>query len=387
MTATSGVPRAASWSERGATATIFLALGMTVGTWAAALPGLKLKLDLTTGELSIALFALSIGSVLASIASGFVMPRFGTGRATGFAALALVFAFALTPLAMSLPQFIAAAFGTGLAIGILEVAVNGHAGDIEQRWGGPIMSSFHGGFSLGGLVGSALGGVIVWLGLGVQAQIWIPIGLAGVATLCALPSLGSGHVSEQSTPAFTWPSRTLLGLCVVVFFCFVVEGAMADWSAVYLSSVTGSSLAIAAVGYAAFSITMAAGRLGGDVAMAKFGPRLMVGVGGCLAALGLGVAVTIAEPTVAIFGFALVGIGAANIVPAVTSAAARAGISPASGIAVVTTVGYGGFLSGPPIIGAVASWSSLRLALTGLVVAAAVSGLTGLLVFDRKAKT
>ncbi len=377
--------RMASWSERGATATIFLTLGILVGAWAAALPGLKIKLDLSTWGLSVALFSVSIGSVLSSVSAGFILPRFGTGRSTGYAALALVVVFALTPFAASLLQFVAAGFAVGLAIGLLDVAVNGHAGDIEHRWGGPIMSSFHGAFSVGGLVGSALGGLIAWTGAGVETQIWVPVVLAAVCDIAVLPSLGSGQAAQVSGgggPA--WPSRTMVGLCVVVLFCFIIEGAMADWSAVYLSSVTGSSLALAAAGYAAFSLTMAAGRLAGDAAMGRFGPRLLVGAGGFLAALGLAIAVAFAEPVVAVVGFALVGLGAANVVPAVFSAAARAGRSPATGVAFVTAVGYAGFLSGPPLIGSIAALAGLRVAITCLVAAAVLSAITGLVVFARR---
>lgn len=378
--------RLASWPERGATAVVFLTLGLMVGAWAAALPGLKLKLGLSTGQLSTALFALSIGSVMASIAAGFLLPRFGTGRSTGVAALALVATFALMPLASSLLQFVAAGFGVGMALGLLDVAVNGHAGDVEQRWGGPIMSSFHGAFSIGGLAGSALGGLIIWWGLGVEAQIWIPVAVAGACTLGALSWLGDGHVAQASGGGITWPNATLLGLCVVIFFCFAIEGAMADWSAVYLSTVTGSSLALAAVGYSAFSIMMAMGRLGGDVAMSRFGPRLVVSAGGGFAALGLGVAVAFANPGTAILGFALVGIGAANIVPAVLSASTRAGSSPAGGIALATTVGYAGFLSGPPLIGSLAAVAGLRFAIMCLVPAAALAALTGFWAFGRQTR-
>lgn len=377
-------PRLASWSERGATATIFLTLGILVGTWAATLPGLKMKLALSTADLSLALFSLSIGAVLSSVAAGLVLPRFGTGRPTAVAALALAAAFAAMPLAASLAQFMAAAFAAGVAFGVLDVAVNGHAGDIEHRWGGPIMSSFHGAFSVGGLVGSSLCGLVAWAGLGVEAQIWIPVTLAGLCDGLVLMWLGRGQAPQGSSNRMTWPNRTLVGLSVIALSSFVMEGAMADWSAVYLSSVTGSSLALAAAGYAVFSITMAIGRLGGDFVIARWGSRLLVGVGGSIAAFGLGVAVAFPQPSTAIAGFALVGIGGANIVPAVFSAATRAGRSPAAGAAMVMVVGYAGFLAGPPVIGSIAAWTSLRFAIGCLVGAALLSTLTGLAVFARK---
>ena len=378
MTAVAMEPgRNVTWAERAATFAVFLALGTGVGAWAAALPALKLQLDLSDRGLSLALFGLSIGSVLSSIAAGVIAPRLGTGRATGIASLAVVAALVLPPWAASLPQFVGAAFLVGLAAGGLDVAVNGHAGDIEQRAGGPIMSSFHGAFSLGGLIGSALGGLIASFGWGSGPQLWLPVALAGLLNLLALPSLGRGPRHRGAGPAMAWPGRAMLGLCAIVLFCFVVEGAMADWSAVYLSTVAGSSLAMAATGYAAFSITMAAGRFVGDRCVAILGPRPVVVGGGLLAFVGLCLAVIVPNPLLAAIGFALVGIGLANVVPVVFSAAARSGSSPAAGAAMVATVGYAGFLSGPPFIGAIASLAGLQTGIGCLTVAAAVVAIAG----------
>ena len=377
-TVTTGRGRGVTLAERAATFTIFLALGVGVGAWAAALPALKLQLDMSDRGLSLALFGLAIGSVLSSVAAGVIAPRLGTGRATGVASLAVVAALFLPPWAGTLPQFIGLTFVVGLAVGALDVSMNGHAGAIEQRSGGPMMSSFHAAFSLGGLVGSALGGAIAWLGWGTGPQLWIPVALAGACNLLALPWLGRGQKRRGGGLGMAWPRRAMLGLCAIILFCFVIEGAMADWSAVYLSTVAGSSVAVAATAYAAFSITMAAGRFVGDRCVSILGPRWVVVAGGVLALAGLGLAVALPIPLPAAIGFALVGIGLANVAPVVFSAAARSGTSPAAGVATVATVGYAGFLSGPPVIGAIASVAGLRTAIGCLTLAAAVTTLLAL---------
>ena len=383
MTGSIAAARQASWAERGSAFVIFFVMGIAVGTWAAALPALKSKLELSDTGLSGALFAVAIGSILSTVVTGVVAARIGTGRLTMLGASALMMTLLLPPLAGSLAGFVAAAASIGLAIGVLDVSVNGHASHIEQRWGVPIMSSFHGAFSLGGLAGSATGGLIAAGGWGAEAQMWVPTGVATVLTISALPGLGHGPERPSGGHGLVWPERAMLGLCAIVLFCFVVEGAMADWSAVYLSQVAGASLAAAAGGYAAFSVAMASMRLAGDWVVEALGPRLIVGGGGALVMLGLALAVAVPTPLPATIGFALVGIGAANIIPVVFSAAARAGSTATAGVAVVATVGYAGFLSGPPLIGTVAAFAGLRTGLFCLVVAALLMTVIGALSFAR----
>ena len=369
MTTLIDTARDATWRERAATWAMFLALGVEVGAWAAALPALKAGLDLSDRDLSLALLAISVGAVLSGTAAGLAVPRFGTGRGTAAGAVAVILAYGLPALAGSLPQLVACAFAMGLAGGVLEIAVNGHASDVERRWGGPLMSSFHGAFSLGGLFGAGVGGLLA--PLGVAGQLCLPLAGGGLLVLLAIPALGPGaRTVRLGGGRLAWPERALLGLCAVVLFCFMIEGAMADWSAVYLATVTGAAAGPAAAGYAAFSVAMTLGRTFGDGAVRRLGPRRIVLWGGALAFAGLGLAVAVPSTGPATLGFALVGVGAANIVPVVFSAAARFGSSPSAGVAVVTTVGYAGFLGGPPLIGAVATAAGLRVGLAVLLLAA-----------------
>ena len=374
--------RDATWPERAATFTVFLTLGLGVGAWAAVLPAIKIALTLSDRELSVALLALAAGSILATSLTGMVAPRIGTSLATGLGALVWIAASALAPLAGALTGLTAVTFLMGLTGGFADVSVNGHAGHIEGRWGSPIMSSFHAAFSLGGLIGAALGGALAGAGCGSGGQLWIPLGLAGLLNVLALPFIGQGSTPQRRPKTTSMgigsllrpggAGRTLLLLGLVASFCFVIEGAMADWSAIFLTSVSGSSVAMAATGYAAFAVAMAAGRFAGDGIVARFGAPQVLGWGGGLAAGGLALAVTFPAPLIASIGFAAVGIGLSNVVPVLFSVAARAGSTPSAGIAPVASFGYAGFLSGPPMIGLVASLAGLKVGLGCLVPAALI---------------
>jgi hypothetical protein len=254
--------------------------------------------------------------------------------------------------------------------------MNAQAALVEQRYARPIMSSFHGLWSIGGLVGAAMGGLIATQGVSVRAHLF---GVAIVAVIIALLAtrwlVVDDHMRHESGPSFALPPRALvlLGLIAVgVLFC---EGAIADWSAVYLRESLRSSPAVAATGFAVFSLLMAAGRLTGDTLALRLGPAWVVRGGGALVALGIAVAVVSNVSVIAIMGFGLIGAGLACSFPLILSAAARTpGVAANTAIAAMATMGYTGFLVGPPLIGTVAEAITLRgalglLALVGVLVA------------------
>jgi fucose permease len=190
-----------------------------------------------------------------------------------------------------------------------------------------------------------------------------------ILVLGAYPYLGIGENRRAGGTALQLPERRLLGLAAIALFCYLIEGAMADWSGLYLTTV-GVSTASAAAGYGAFSSTMVVGRLLGDRIVKAFGRSHVVTFGAVVAAMGLMLAVAIPDMVAIVVGFALVGAGLSNVVPSLFSASARLGKSAASGIAAAATAGYAGLLAGPPLIGAVAAHSSLR---AGIAVLAAVA--------------
>jgi MFS family permease len=375
--------RRASWGERSATFAIFMALGLGVGAWAAAIPGLKAGLGLDAGDLSFALLALALASVLSTIATGVLAPRFGTGRSTGFAVAATIVAFALPALAQTLPQLILSAAAIGLACGALDIAVNAHASDIERRWGAPIMSSFHAAFSIGGLLGASVGGLLAWAQWGIEGQLWAPLLIATGIAAVATPALGQGmRATTGQGISLAWPERKALALCGIALLCFLLEGAMADWSAVYLATVTHALPWAAAAGYACFSIAMAFGRTIGDGVVKRLGARRTVFFGAIVSTLGMAIALIVPETVAAAAGFALVGLGASNIVPVVFSGASRFGSSPSAGVAMVATCGYAGFLGGPPLIGAIATGFGLQVALGVVLLAPLLTAVAAFSVED-----
>ena len=223
------------------------------------------------------------------------------------------------------------------------------------------MSFFHALFSLGGVAGAFLATGAMSLGLGDRTHVGAAAVVAPVAVALALPGL----VSTKPEPdAAAWrvarPSRALLALGVLALLGLLAEGAMADWSAVYLHDTLGASPAFAAVGFAAFSLAMAAGRMGGDGLVGRLGPRRVLRLSAGVAAVGLAGALLLGQPATGVAGCALVGLSIANIIPVLFSAAARVrGLQPGRGLAAVATTGYLGFLAGPPLIGAVAeAWRS-----------------------------
>ncbi len=370
--------RSATWNERGATGAVFLMLGAGYGAWAVALPGIKAGLALTDREISLALLALAAASTAATLSAGWITPRLGTGRTTAVAALGFAVLAALPAWANSLAGLIGLTIMFGLVNGLLDVSVNSHASDVEQRWGAAIMSSFHGAFSLGGLIGSTLGGTLLAAGLGPAEEMSVIGGMNLMLALGSLPTLGTGVRPGLHEAGLAWPARAAWGFCAIAFCCFMLEGAMADWSAIYLATVVRVSDAAAASGYAAFSIAMMTGRFAGDRVVRRFGPQAIV-VGGALLALsGVVLSVAISNGPIATTGFLLIGLGLSNVVPVVFSAASRTGRSAASGIAAVATCGYAGFIGGPPLVGFVAEATTLRMALGLLSVIVLAALFTGL---------
>jgi len=235
---------------------------------------------------------------------------------------------------------------------------------VEESYARPIMSSFHALFSLGGLLGA--GGAAVAMAAGLSAITHLAlVALLGLAAI----GLAAAHLvptPRSPGPAQAWfvaPPVALLGLGLLAFCALLAEGAMGDWSAVYLRDSLGTPAATAAMGFAAFSLAMALGRLVGDALARRLGGPRLLRVSGSLAAAGLSIALLVGQPGVALLGFGLVGLGVANLIPVLFSAAGRTGADAGTAIAAVATTGYLGYLAGPPLIGLAADAAGLPAAL------------------------
>jgi MFS family permease len=346
---------------RAAVLAVFFTNGVVIGTWVVRIPAIKERLGLGEGLLGVVLLGAAVGALVAMPVVGALVSRFGSRRVVGVSALALAVVLPTPGLAPSLPLLVLAVVLLGAANGGLDVAMNAQAVAVERGYGRPIMSSFHAAWSFGGLGGAALGGLLASRGVGPLPHFAAVAVLAAIAFVVAYGALlpSGADASEEGTPAFARPTRALLGLGIISFCVLLGEGAMGDWSAVYLDDTLRTGPGFAATGYAAFSLSMAFGRLFGDRFTELLGPVTLVRACGAIAAVGLGLALVAAQPLVALAGFACAGAGFSIVFPTALSAAGRTG--PA--LAAVTTAAYTGFLIGPPFIGFLAELTGLGYAL------------------------
>lgn len=321
------------------------------------------ELRLSPGELGTLLLAITAGSLCAMPATGALIHKVGSRTMVIVTTILFCLSLPLLSLPSSVGWLAAALALFGAAAGSMDVAMNVEAAALEGRYGRPIMSSFHGLFSVGGMLGSALGGALAGAGVTVPVHFLVSAIAFGIFGIAVLPWLPPGNSEGGGALGFRF-TRTLLLLGALAFCILVGEGAMADWTAVYLRNTLGTGAGTAALGYAVFSGTMAAGRFTGDWLTVRAGRERLVRGGALLAALGLSAGLAIGTVWSAMIGFACVGAGFSTIVPILFGAGANVkGIPPGAGVAAVTTAGYLGFLTGPPLIGFTAEYTSLRFAL------------------------
>jgi MFS family permease len=367
----SGTPRQA----RGAVAAVFFLNGLIFGSWAARIPAVRDHVGLSDGELGIALACGAIGSIVAMPIAGGRAARIGSRRATRVALALISLAVAVVALAPSLLVLCALMLFMGAAMGSCDVTMNAHGVEVERRYERPILAAFHAAFSIGGLAGGAVGALAAAVDLDVRIHLAVVGALAAVVGLTWSRRFlgGDADAVGHAQRIFVRPPRRLLALGALAFACLLIEGASADWSAVYLRDELGTTAAIAALGFTAFSVTMTLGRLVGDRLVGRFGPQAIVRGGGALAAVGFGLGLAISQPVAGIAGFACLGVGMSGIVPIVFRASGRVpGMTAGVGLAAVSSTGYLGFLVGPPTIGGIASLTGLPTALVVLVALAAV---------------
>ena len=353
----------------------FMLNGAAFASWVVRIPDAQHHLGLTEGTLGLTLLGMSAGGFLAMTLSAALIARYGSrpvamGATLCFAAAMPGPALAPTPLALALVLFV-----LGSASSVMAVALNTQAAEVELRMGRPIMAGLHALFSLGGLVGAGLGGLAADASIGAVLH----LGLTGVIVAVLTPVIAPLLLDLEpdvaaAAPTRVRPARPLLFLGVVAFCVLFSEGAVADWSTIYLRDEAGAGPAQAAAGYAAFSLMMAIGRFVGDALTLRLGPVRLVRAGGATAATGIALAIAQGDPWVSVLGFGLVGAGLSSVFPTLMTAAGRSGVTTSAGaISVVSSIGYTGFLAGPPLIGMVAEALSLRLGI-------AVIGLAGLVI-------
>lgn len=363
--------------EQMSTRIAFFIAGFGIAAWAPLVPYAKARAGLDEATLGLLLLCLGAGSILAMPISGILATRYGCRRVFSAGTVLICLALPLLATVSSVPLLIATLFLFGAGLGAVDSTVNLQAVIVERASGRTMMSGFHGLFSVGGIAGAAGVSALLALGLTPLWAIAVVIVLILAALIKAAPHL-LPYGSESSGPAFAVPHGVVLFIGLLCFVVFLAEGAMLDWSAVFLTADKQIDEAYAGLGYAAFALTMTAGRLLGDTIVSHLGARRVIIVGGLLAAAGLILATLATSWQVALVGYGLVGMGCSNIVPVLYTAVGKQTLMPASiAVPAITTLGYAGILAGPAAIGFIAHASSLSTAfllIATLLVAVAISG-------------
>lgn len=372
------VVRGAWW----ATLVIFLLHGLIVSTWISRIPAIQISLRINNGVLGVTLLGSALGAVTAIPFTGHLVNRFGTRRVTFWATVCLCVALIGPSLAVNAVTLAIALFFFGGSAAAMDVSMNAQGVEVEKGLGSPTMSRFHGMFSLGAMVGAGIGGAVAASGIAplphFACSALVYVLMAIVARRWLLETNAHLAPGEHRLPLRKIPP-VLFALSAIGFCILLAEGAMADWTAVYLKQVLNAGQGTAAAGYSVFSAAMAIFRFLGDWITLRLGAFRAVCAGSLTGAFGLLWAMSVHAPLWAMPGLAAVGAGFSIIIPLVFGSGGRVkGISPGAGIATVTGIGYLGFIVGPPTIGFASELFTLRYGL-GVVVAcclitAALSG-------------
>ena len=350
-------------APRRATSAMFLICGTATSAWAPMIPFVKSRLGLDEGTLGLVLLVFGGGSMVAMPLAGLAIHVWGSRKVVGIASVASCLALPLLAAPIGTAAVAASLFAFGAALGALDVSMNAQALAVQHAARRPIMSGFHALFSVGGLIGAAVVSTLLQAGAPlIHCALAIALVLAVIA-LFEQRHLVADYGTENAGGFTIMPRAAVLGLGALCFMCFLGEGAVLDWSAVFLREHRGVDVALAGVGYAMFSVAMAVVRLTGDHLTHRLGGRLTLQLGGALAAAGYVITALVPSPAGALTGFVIVGIGAANIVPVLFSASGKVpGVPPGIALATVTTIAYAGLLLGPALIGFVADATTLPIA-------------------------
>jgi MFS family permease len=346
----------------------FLVNGVMFGAWASRIPDVQTHTGLDTTQLGFALLAASAGAVLAMSFAGVLAGRFGSHKVTpamllGYAACVPALALANSFVTLTLALLCVGAFQ-----GSMDVAMNANGLAVEQAGTGPIMSRLHGTWSIGSFLGAFVTIVAVTAGLSVLEQFCL-LAACMAASAAALARIMLPHRQAAGGSVLRRPPRRLLALGFMIFCGMLAEGSAGDWSGVYMRTSVLSTAQQAALTFGAFAVAMTTSRLVGDRMTELLGAGRLVTLGALLGAAGLGMALALHMAVPTIVGFTMLGLGLGAIVPITLRAGgSQPGIPSGFGIAAVSTMGYAGMLTGPPIIGSLAGVAGLRAAL-GLVVA------------------
>ncbi|MFM7329034.1 MAG: MFS transporter [Bacteroidota bacterium] len=350
---------------RSAVNAIFFVNGFLHANLASRYPRMQDFFGLSNGTLGMILLSSSIGAVLAMPFTGWLIIRNGSRRIGIISVFSYCICFPLVTLVPGIPGLVALFFMMGVTAGMLDVSMNAQAVMVERGLGKPIMTSFHALFSIGMAIGAVCGSLFEKFSIGFQLHLTV-ITAAGIAAALWVRYhlIHDKPEASAEAPAFQLPNAAMVSIGVIAFCCMLGEGAMADWSTNYMERVVLSPKALAPIGLSAFALAMTTGRILGDSGRARYGDRKLMVSCSILSTAGIVLSLLVTSPYLVIAGFFLVGLGLSVIVPIAYSIAGNnSELGPGVGLAMVTTVGYTGFLFGPPIIGFIADLAGLRIGL------------------------
>lgn len=336
----------------------FFLNGAAFGGWAAQVPRATARLQLDESTLGLVLLGMGVGAVAAMVFSGQLISRYGAGLLIRVSLVVFLVAYLALSTAPTLEVFAAAVLLFGAAGGLMDVAMNAYAADVEAHMDWRVMASFHGMWSVGGVVGTAAVSQLLAVSSDMMQALVLTAAIVLLFLTCQHHLIALRHHAHEKSKQRLVISRLTLVLALLATLSFSAEGAVRDWSSLFLTGDLEASIERAAWGYGAFSATMAVCRLSGDWMRVRFGERNVVVTSAVIALAGFILAIGFHDYVLAVLGFALVGIGLSNIVPILISAAGR-NAAPGPSIAFVVSFGYAGFLATPPILGFIAAQTSL----------------------------
>lgn len=361
---------------------VFMLNSLIFGNWVTQIPNIKDALALSEAELGFALLGAPLGALAVMPAAGWLIARLQLGKTVWGSGMLHALSLPLLGLANSFWSLAIALVIFGLTNAIMDISMNAVAAATERKLQRNIMSTCHGMWSVGAMIGSGAGSILVGLRFGTWNHL-ASVSLVIVITL-ALFSKGlfAYHEDQKSgDKVLAWPNKSLVLLALMAFCMMVSEGGVADWSGVYMRDTLGANAYLTGIAYAGFALLMAIGRFAGDAIIPVFGKKLIVAIGGFLSMFGIALALLIGNPLIAIIGFSIAGLGYSCIVPILfVTAANEPGYSSGAGIASVTVIAYSGFLIGPPLIGFLAEAYTLSIGLGFIVLCSLLVGLLSMTV-------
>ena len=351
--------------SRYAVAIYFFFCGLIFSSWASRIPSIKEAFNLDEAQLGTVLMMLPLGSFIALPIAGWAVDHFGSRWMTLLSSIAYALMLYLISMSGTVFMLSVSLFFFGFMGDIMNIAMNTQGLDVQHRMNKPILSSFHGMWSLGAFAGALICTLTLRNGMSTAAHfltVLIPVVILSILILSFL--IKADDKVEEEKKLFVWPDRALWLVGLICFCCALCEGAMADWSSLYYQEVVNDPGRVSTTGFTAYIFAMTVGRFTGDKLLMRYNYKIVLMLDSLLISLGLLLALGFHNQTFTIIGFSLVGFGASTVIPIAYMLAGRSKTMKASvALAAVSTIGFTGFLIGPPIIGFIAHQTGLRVAL------------------------